>query len=158
MTTEADVTRLASTNLRSELQRLEKQRDRLLKAFPHLGESPRVASIIAQYDVGTPPELRDLWELRRGITSLKRELLKRGEEVQTAESEGVMPPRKKRGRPPENERTYEFICEQYKKNKMLLKPKELSELPALKGVLDTVTNPPNFVSKALIWGREHGIL
>ncbi len=165
MTSETELTGLAPSDLRRELQRQEKQRDRLVKEFPHLAQLPETPSVISQYAEGKGrPERVLLYDLTRRIRSLKVELIRRDADLDQPSGErperdtDPLRAKKNRGRPPENEKIYRRICEEYQKHKMQMKPKQLAELPALKPTLNTFTNPANAVSKALMWGRKHGLL
>lgn len=66
------------------------------------------------------------------------------------------PPKRKRGRPPQNEKAYRQICIEFVEHKMQLKPKDLVELRSLKGILDTFADPRAAVRKALYFGRKKG--
>jgi hypothetical protein len=137
---------------RAELEALENRLSQLRRDFPELCRPARVAD---QY--GSPSE-KALFTLSSEIEDRKLRLLTATDSGSPSvlESTGRQP--KARGRPLENERLYRLVCEKYKESKMRLSPKDLAEHPALKDTLATYVNPANFVSKALMWGRENGLL
>jgi hypothetical protein len=159
VTSETELTGLASPELRHELQRLKTQIDKLVKAFPHLAHLSHTPSVVSLYK-GLPPEQALLYDLTRRIRSLKVELVRRDEDVETASGETVTPSHKKRGRPPDPtvQALKGKIIELYKMNRGLT-PKELAGLPAVKDNLEaSYTNPANFVCQTLGRARKAGLV
>ena len=93
MTSETELTGLTLPELRRELLRLENQRDRLVKEFPHLAQLSDTPSVISQYAVGNgTPERVLFYDLKRRIRLLKVELLQRDEALDEPSAEACDDP------------------------------------------------------------------
>jgi hypothetical protein len=79
---ESDSSGSAAPPLRSQLQRLLKERDKLIGEFPLLRRLSVSRSVLAQYDVARAPEVVRLWDLERRINSLRLELSRSDEELE----------------------------------------------------------------------------
>jgi len=93
LTSDTELTDLTPPDLPSELQRLEKRRDRLTKQFPHLAQLQDTPSVISQYDAWShAPERVLFYGLTRRIRSLKVELLQRDEALDEHSAEACDDP------------------------------------------------------------------
>jgi hypothetical protein len=155
VTSETELTGLASPELCHELQRLKTQIDKLVKAFPHLAHLSHTPSVVSLYK-GLPPEQALLYDLTRRIRSLKVELVRRDEDVETASGETATPRHKKRGRTPGGRRgpLYKRVLAVCKERGTNVKPADLLELPQIKELAKDYQNPNNQIAKALCKARK----